>query len=195
MGNHDREILETDPLEQSTDPGRRWVLWHRAHLSEQNLLFLAGCADEEIIINREGGIRAIHGDIRHPAGSRIWPDSPPEVFDYLRNKYSEPCILLGHSHVQFGHEQDGTRFINPGSAGAPYLGHPLACYAVINDGRIELKGTPYDIEKTCRVMRKRARGVADEEYIDDWIQGWRTGNLPKRYFIRDYSMLHAKGYR
>ena len=46
MGNHDREILELEPDEHTTDPGRKWAQWHRTSISDRNLEFLAGFVDE-----------------------------------------------------------------------------------------------------------------------------------------------------
>ncbi len=128
-------------------------------------------------------------------GGRLWPDSGPEVFKFLASQHPEPYILVGHSHVQFKKTYHDTTFVNPGSAGAPYLGQPLACYAVIQDGHFALKATPYDTEKTCQAMQDRAHGIMDEAFIEDWKECWRTGLLPDRYFIRDYTSLREQRYR
>lgn len=195
MGNHDREVLELDPGEKAIDPGRKWAQWHRRSLSDRNLEFLASFVDACVLETQGFVMKAIHGVMPPEFGKRLWPDSPPEAFQYLGNKHVEPCILLGHSHVQFDCTCGNTRIINPGSVGAPYLGQPLACYAVIQSGQVELRATPYDIEKTCQSMKERAQGVVDNGFITDWTEGWRTGTLPKRYFIRDYSQLCEQGYR
>ena len=195
MGNHDREVLELDPGEHTTDPGRRWAQWHRRSISDRNLEFLAGFVDNCVLETQGFVLKAIHGVMPPEFGRRLWPDSPPEAFCYLDNKYAEPCVLLGHSHVQFDCTYGNMRCINPGSVGAPYLGQPVACYAIIQNGQIKLRATPYDIEKTCRSMEERARGVVDHAFIADWTEGWRAGTLPKRYFIRDYSVLREQGYR
>lgn len=195
MGNHDREILELEPDEHTTDPGRKWAQWHRTSISDRNLEFLACFVDECALDIQGTAMRAFHGVMPRGLGGRLWPDSPPEAFDYLANKYVESCVLLAHSHVQFDCAHGDTRFINPGSVGAPYLGQPLACYAVIQDGQVELKATPYDVERTCRSMKECACGMVDDAFITDWVEGWRTGTLPNRYFIRDYSSLREQGFR
>lgn len=195
MGNHDREVLELNPDKPTVDPGRKWAQWHRTSIADQNLEFLAHFSDECVLDDQRFVMRAFHGVIPDEWGSRLWPDSPPEAFGYLADKYVERCVLLAHSHVQYECSHSGTRFINPGSVGAPYLGQPLACYAVIQNGQVELKATTYDIERTCRSMKERAGGIVDEAFITDWIEGWRTGTLPSRYFIRDYSSLREQGYR
>ena len=75
------------------------------------------------------------------------------------------------------------------------MGTPEACYAVVEDGEIDLRATPYDIERTCRMMAERGAGVVEEAFIEDWAEGWRTGTLPGRYSIRDYGELKRRGYR
>jgi hypothetical protein len=126
---------------------------------------------------------------------RLWPDSSAEGYEFLSNQYPEPYILLGHSNVRFQRIQRNTTFINPGSAGAPYLGHPLVCYALIRDVQVTLEATHHDVEKTCQEMEERARGIVEEDFIEDWKQCWRTGVLPSRYFIRYYTPLREQGYR
>ncbi len=195
MGNHDKEVLELDPGKHMTDPGKKWAQWHRRSISDRNLEFLASFVDECVLEAPGFVLKAIHGVMPPEFGGRLWPDSPPGAFRYLANKHVEPCILFGHSHVQFDCTLGNTRFMNPGSVGAPYLGQSLACYAVMQNGEGELRATPYDIDKTCQSMKARAQGVVDNAFITDWVEGWRTGTLPKRYFIRDYSPLREQGYR
>jgi predicted phosphodiesterase len=195
MGNHDKEVLELDAGEHMTDSGRKWAQWHRRSISDRNLAFLASFADACVLETQRFMMKAVHGVMPPEFGKRLWPDSSPEAFQYLGHKHVEPCILLGHSHVQFDCTRGNTRFVNPGSVGAPYLGQPLACYAVMQNGQVELRATPYDIEKTCESMSERAQGVVDTDFITDWTEGWRTGTLPKRYFIRDYGQLREQGYR
>ena len=195
MGNHDRELLDLDPEEHAEGPGRRWARWHRMSISDRNFEFLAGFQDQGVLEDQGIAAKLIHGVMPAKFGTRLWPDSPPEAFQYLSDEYSEDCILLGHSHVQSDSVPCDTRFVNPGSVGAPYLGQPLACYAVVNDGEIDLRATTYDVEKTCQAMVERARGVVDSEFVADWVQGWRTGTLPQRYSIRDYTPLRRQSYR
>ena len=194
MGNHDREVLKLDPDEVTANPHRMWAKWHRKNISDANLEFLASFQEQHTLKDQGLVMKLIHGCLPREMGGRLWPDSGPDVFAFLSHQHREPYILLGHSHVQFKN-CPGTAFVNPGSAGAPYLGQALACYAVIQNSRIKLEATTYDVEKTCQAMEERAQGVIAEDFIDDWKQCWRTGLLPSRYFIRDYTPLREQGYR
>lgn len=195
MGNHDREVLELDPYTAIANPHRKWAQWHRKSISKANLEFLASFQDHCILKDQGIVMKLIHGCLPREMGRRLWPDSDPDVFAFLAAQYQEPYIFFGHSHVQFRKKCCGRAFVNPGSAGAPYLGQALACYAVIQDNRITLEATPYDVEKTCQAMEERAHGIMEEDFIEDWKQCWRTGLLPSRYFIRDYTPLREQGYR
>lgn len=71
-------------------------------------------------------------------------------------------ICVGHTHVPFHLKLDGVQIINPGSVGLPRDGDPRAAYAVIEDGRVELRRVAYDIDATLRQMQAAgldARGM------------------------------------
>lgn len=88
-------------------------------------------------------------------------------FHYFENKF----CFLGHSHQPFIIERvpsgelvtykDETRInkssryiINAGSVGQPRNGDPRACYAIIDDEKIEIIRVPYDIVSIQNKMRK-----------------------------------------
>ena len=62
-------------------------------------------------------------------------------------------VCGGHSHVQFQLDAGGIQVLNPGSVGQPRDGDPRCAYAVIEDGRIELRRVEYDIDATLEQMR------------------------------------------
>ena len=47
-----------------------------------------------------------------------------------------------------------TQVLNPGSVGQPRDGDPRSAYAVIEDGKVELRRLPYDIDATLWQMRQ-----------------------------------------
>jgi putative phosphoesterase len=195
MGNHDREILSLDADQPAENPGRSWARWHKRSLSRRNLEFLGGFLSDAVLEEGDRRIRLVHGDLPAETGGRLYPDSPPHTFAYLADRYSEPWLMFGHSHVQFEATRHGRRFINPGSAGTAYVGHPLSCYAVLDDGNLMLKAASYEVERTCACFEERGQGIVDESLIRDWTAGWRTGTVPARYNLRDFTSLHEQGYR
>jgi protein phosphatase len=59
-------------------------------------------------------------------------------------------ILVGHTHLPFELEVGGRLVVNPGSLGQPKNGLTRACYAVWQNGRIELRSYEYPVEETVR---------------------------------------------
>lgn len=123
----------------------------------------------------------------------MWPDSDMSTFAYLENRYPEEIILLGHSHVQFQHPGSRASFVKPGAVGQQRLGQPLACYAVLRDGYIDLRTVEYDSGKTAADMERI--GFEDREFIEEWKRGYLDGVLPSRYKMRDLSPFRQLGYR
>jgi predicted phosphodiesterase len=165
----------------------------REQLSDEHLQLLASFSDS--CATERGGtvIRLHHGDLPCELGRRIWPDSPGEAFDALSGRYPETVFLHGHTHIQFKVERRGRLFVNPGGVGQQRLGQPLACYAVLQDGELDLRAVPYDIEKTCRGMD--CVPLEDKDFVESWKTCYRTGVLPSRYGIRSFTLLARMGYR
>jgi putative phosphoesterase len=62
-------------------------------------------------------------------------------------------ILLGHTHLPMIRRIGNQTVVNPGSVGQPRDGDPRASYAVIEDGRVELRRAARDVECTARDLR------------------------------------------
>lgn len=69
-------------------------------------------------------------------------------------------ICVGHTHVPFEIDLGAKRVINPGSVGQPRDGDPRASYAVIDNGVVQFKRVPYDIDETVRLLH--------ESPLEDW---------------------------
>ncbi|NLF32426.1 MAG: metallophosphoesterase family protein [Planctomycetes bacterium] len=191
-GNHDLELLRTSPDgPPAADPHRAWIQWTRRTVSPETLTFLDGLP-RECTVRRQGlTLHLFHGRLDAPGDSRVWPDSPAGVFSGLARRFGRGAVLLGHSHVQFRRDDggDGVIFVNPGGAGQPRLGRPLAAYAVLEDGRLSLRAAPYDTEAVCRAMDGLPLPA---DFIADWQRCYRTGVLPQRYRLRDFTPLRGR---
>ncbi len=53
-------------------------------------------------------------------------------------------VCVGHTHFQFALDVVGTKVINPGSLGLQRDGNPVARYAILENGQVELKQMEYD---------------------------------------------------
>jgi predicted phosphodiesterase len=83
-------------------------------------------------------------------------------------------VLVGHTHVPFVLDLGRTTVINPGSVGQPRDGDPRAAYAVIEDGRVELRRATYDLD--AAVGHLRDSGVRGDA-LDAAERTLRTGGL------------------
>ena len=83
-------------------------------------------------------------------------------------------LLVGHTHTPFV-RKFGDRFVvNPGSLGQPKTRKSDACYAIWEDGSIQLKSFPYAVDET--VGRLKALGFPPE-VEKDLITVLNTGSV------------------
>ena len=76
-----------------------------------------------------------------------------EAIRHYRAIQDEACrqadfILIGHAHQQFVKQVGQKTFVNPGSLGQSKGVGPVACYAIWEDGQVELKRIPYSFWET-----------------------------------------------
>lgn len=196
-GNHDRDPLDVDPTTEPETPDAAWLHWTRDQLQARHRDVIESFSDTQAAWFDGTPIRLHHGDfdsadIDPSYAGRLWPDAEPVVFEQLADRFSESVVLHGHSHIQFDREVAGTRFVNPGSVGAPRLGRPEACYAILENGRFSFRATEYDVERTCTAMDELP---LEQAFIDTWKSAYRAGTLPDRYGLRDFEPLRTGPYR
>jgi len=100
------------------------------------------------------------------------------------NRWAKECrkiradiLLVGHTHIPSIRCVGKCTVVNPGSLGQPKTGSPEACYAVWENGDIELKTYAYPVEQTVSDIRRLALppGIRD-----DLIHVLRKGQAPAR---------------
>jgi putative phosphoesterase len=77
-------------------------------------------------------------------------------------------VLTGHTHKPFTRELNGRLMVNVGSVGQPRDGIPRASYAIIENGRVELKRVDYDVaaaSKRLRALPLKADAIEELVYI------------------------------
>jgi protein phosphatase len=104
-----------------------------------------------------------------PEQSDRWPEEVKAI--------DADVLIVGHTHTPFIRTVGKTTIVNPGSLGQPKTGRPLACYAIWEDGRIELKEYPYPLADTSQQIRKMP--IAPE-YQEELITVLKTGFLPSQ---------------
>lgn len=107
----------------------------------------------------------VHATPRDPLDEYLMND--PEGWARRVAGAEADIVCVGHTHMQFNLVADGVVILNPGSVGQPRDGDPRAAYAIIEDGRIELKRVDYPVEETIARLEasdlpERAKRLAAE---------------------------------
>ena len=150
-GNHDHAIgFNKDP--HSSSPFREMAQAMQEYtssiLTESQKQFLR---DLPLTVDRElPGMKVslCHAVPSDPLFAYCPPDSPRWQGELELAKAN--ILLVGHTHLAFDRQFGERRVVNPGSVGQPKTGTPEACYAVWDDGKIELRSFEYPFEKTIR---------------------------------------------
>lgn len=94
----------------------------------------------------------VHATPRDPLDEYLPQD--PAGWQACLESVDADIVCVGHTHIQFHINVNGIQVLNPGSVGQPRDGDPRCAYAVIEDGRVELRRVPYDIDATLWQMRQ-----------------------------------------
>jgi predicted phosphodiesterase len=85
----------------------------------------------------------------------LMPETPASEAAAMLAGVGLHTLLCGHVHIQYRRPVAGHDVINPGSVGMPLDGDPRAAWAIVSDGRVELRRTAYDVDAVAdRVQRK-----------------------------------------
>ena len=150
-GNHDTAVgfrvdCQCMPPYRELSIATREYMWEV--LGEDDLAYL-----RSFPVNRTLELGGARFYLCHAAPSnnlyRYLPyDSPDAVWQDEAARVDADFILIGHTHQQFVKPIGQKIFVNPGSLGQPKGVGPVACYAIWEDGQVELKRIPYPYRET-----------------------------------------------
>jgi putative phosphoesterase len=175
-GNHDN-ALALDADCRCMGSFREFSLatraWHRTLLDETDFLFLRQMPTVRFF-GWQG--QTYHMTHATPQG---------DLFEYLSadqwgariKDVDADFVLLGHTHIQDMRTFGRTTVVNPGSVGLARDRAGEACYAVIEDRRVELKRIPYDVARTVAALRKAPLPEGVIEGLAAVLTGAAAGNL------------------
>jgi putative phosphoesterase len=154
-GNHDHDTAQNVSVTGTT--GYRYltavtVPVTRQLLSPTDLRFLADLPTTQMVTLERTRFLFVHGTPRDPLDEYARSD-----FEYWSRRLVDveaDVVCVGHTHNPYSLEVGNTLVINPGSVGLPRDGDPRASYAVLEDGKVELKRVPYPVEETVGVIQK-----------------------------------------
>jgi putative phosphoesterase len=148
-GNHDHGVAQGIPV--SGETGFRYLtrssrpsMWEALEPEERRYLLQLPVTQRCTL----GGKRflLVHATPRDPLDEYLLKD--PNTWAKRLQNVDADIVCVGHTHMQFNLEVDGTVVLNPGSVGLPRDGDPRAAFAIINDGRIEMRRVAYPVERT-----------------------------------------------
>ena len=113
----------------------------------------------------------------HATPSDCWPivqhDAPDEQLREVFGAAGAPNAIYGHIHHAYVRELGGLTVANSGSVSLSLDGDMRACYALIDDGRIEHRRVEYDIDRVAADFE--AIGYPNAKIYATWL---RTGRYP-----------------
>ncbi len=161
MGNHDYAVLTGDT--SAFNPvAARAIEWTREVLQEEHLAYLRSLSLEL----RVGSICCVHGSPAEPLWEYVYPGGRLE--EHLQRAGAR-MLVLGHTHVPFHLRLPQGEVLNPGSVGQPRDGSPLASFAVVEDGKVELRRVEYEVGRVARdILRAGLPGVLAQRLYSGW---------------------------
>jgi len=153
-GNHDHgaahevDIIGSGGFRYLTMATRKQTI---AQLSDVDRSYLAELPVSAVFDLEGKRFMMVHASPRDAMDEYVPPD--PEAWAPRIAGLRVDYLCVGHTHVPFTTTIGRTTIVNPGSVGLSRDGNPKARYAIIDDGRVELKQIDYDIERTVAAVQ------------------------------------------
>ncbi len=175
-GNHDHGVAQNVPV--TGEGGYRYLTrisrphqWASLDREEREYLLKLPLTKRLVLNGRR--FLLVHGTPRDPLDEYVLKD--PDAWAKRLQTTDADIVCVGHSHMQFNLTVGRSIVLNPGSVGQPRDGDPRAAYAVIDNGRIELKRIAYPIEETIARVEAMDWPQRAKEIL---AEGLRHGRLP-----------------
>ncbi len=175
-GNHDHGVAQSVPV--SGENGYRYLTrasrsfqWRSLGPEERRYLLQLPLTKRLTLDGKR--FLLVHGTPRDPLDEYLMRD--PDTWARRVENARADIVCVGHSHLQFNLRVGNVVVLNPGSVGQPRDGDPRAAYAVIDNGRIELKRVEYSIDEA--IARVEASELPDRAKAM-FSQCLRLGRLP-----------------
>lgn len=153
-GNHDHAVAQRIAVRKTSGLHRLAAATRPLHwklLSNLHLKFLTRMPVTRKVTLDSQRFFLVHATPRDPFDEYLREDE--SAWQARLNGIEADFVLVGHTHVPFALQLNGPMVINPGSVGQPRDGDPRAAYAIIENGKVELRRVAYDIDATLQHMR------------------------------------------
>jgi putative phosphoesterase len=175
-GNHDHGVAQGVPVQG--EAGYRYLTrmsrpsqWLDLDAEERTYLLQLPLTKRVTLDGKR--FLLVHGTPRDPLDEYLMKD--PVTWAKRVEGAEADIVCVGHSHMQFNLVAGETVILNPGSVGQPRDGDPRAAYAVIDNGRIELKRISYSIDETAERINHTNMPERAKQLL---IESLRLGKLP-----------------
>jgi predicted phosphodiesterase len=135
--------------------------WERSSLSEEEVAFLQGLPERQVI----DGVLYCHATPRSDE-EIVTPATPDEDVAESLAGVEQTTVVVGHTHMQQDRQIGSVRWVNAGSVGLAYEGELVACWALVDNGEIELRKTPLDVDRVADPFR-RSKWPRAEEFLNE----------------------------
>lgn len=154
-GNHDHAVAQRIPARDGSGfrglaAATRPIHWKV--LNPTRIKYLSRLPVTRQITLGGKSFYLVHGTPRDPLDEYLTNDT--EVWNTRLESIEADFVCVGHTHIPFHLNLGRVQVINPGSVGQPRDGDPRCAYAVINNGEVEFRRIPYDIDATLRQMQE-----------------------------------------
>lgn len=167
-GNHDHGVAQNVPVFGRN--GYKYLtgvtrILTRERLGADDIQYLGSMPVTKALTLDETRFFLVHASPRDPLD-----EYAPATTDYWSRRLEgveADVVCVGHTHQPYVLEVGDKLVINPGSLGQPRDGDPRACYAVIEDNRVELKRIEYPVEETVRVVEESSLPDQTKAHLTD----------------------------
>lgn len=178
-GNHDHAVAQRVRPRSASNGFRGLAAATREHhwrvLGEDRLRYLARLPVTGRRVLGDTAFHLVHGTPRDPLDEYLGPDE--EAWRARLQRVEADIVCVGHTHIPYVLDLGHVRVVNPGSVGQPRDGKPSGSYAIVEDGRIELKRVEYDPEPEITALREA--GI-ENPHLELAANVLRTGSPPDR---------------
>lgn len=153
-GNHDHAVAQRIPVRKISGLHRLAAATRPLHwklLNGLHMKFLTRMPVTRKVTLDDKRFFLVHATPRDPFDEYLREDK--SAWEARLKGIDADFVLVGHTHIPFALQLDGPMVINPGSIGQPRDGDSRAAYAIIENGKVELRRVKYDIDATLKHMR------------------------------------------
>jgi putative phosphoesterase len=133
--------------------GHLSLAWTQENTSDKTKEYLARLPKHLEFESPIGKIFALHGGLEDLTQKITEKDT--DLLKDIALKTGARLVIMGHTHMPFVKEMDGTVFVNPGSVGRPFDGDPRTSFAIVeitDTFNAQIKRIEYDVEKNIQAL-------------------------------------------